>query len=125
MKQLLIIAFLVISNYSLGQEIDIKELICSGKWHLEYLEMDGDKDYLSESEQKTNWVLFSTNGNLEVLEEGENYSGTWEYLAEKGVLRTNDRDGKVDQKIIKITKSVFIVSVIDFGEEIIMGMRKL
>ena len=74
--------------------------------------------------QKMNWVIFHADGKQEGMEEGQKYVGKWEFDKSNKIIRTDDLDGKVDQKLISVTENKLIVSVKEQGTEIIMGMKK-
>ena len=126
MKRTIIITLLIISSIQTikAQEENEFELITSGKWHIEYMEMSGQKMTLPAEMQQNNWVIFHANGKQEGMEEGKKYVGKWEFDKEKRIIKTNDLDGIVEQKLISVTKDKLIVSVKEQGAEMIMGMKK-
>ena len=126
MKRTIIITLLIISSIQTikAQEENEFELITSGKWHIEYMEMSGQKMTLPAEMQQNNWVIFHANGKQEGMEEGKKYVGKWEFDKKKRIIKTNDLDGIVEQKLISVTKDKLIVSVKEQGEEMIMGMKK-
>jgi hypothetical protein len=124
MKKVIIFTFLIISSLQIinAQEKDEFKLITSGTWHLEYIEMEGQKMNLPTEMQKNNWVIFHANGKQEGMEEGRKYEGKWEYDTSTKTILTNDLDGKVEQKLIMVDKNKLVVSVMDQGSKMIMGM---
>ncbi|MFD1095604.1 hypothetical protein [Salegentibacter chungangensis] len=126
MKKIILFTFLLISAFQTikAQEKDEFELLTSGKWHLEYVEMAGQKMELPAEMQKNNWVIFHPDGKQEGMEEGHKYTGKWEYDRSEKIIRTDDLDGRTDQKLISVSENKLIVSVKEQGAEMIMGMRK-
>ncbi|MEO1010921.1 MAG: hypothetical protein AAFX53_06410 [Bacteroidota bacterium] len=126
MKKIILLTFLVLTSSQnlIAQEKDEFELITSGKWHLEYVEMAGQKVELPAEMQKMNWVIFHADGKQEGMEEGQKYVGKWKFDKSKKIITTDDLDGKVDQKLISVTENRLIVSVKEQGTEMIMGMKK-
>jgi hypothetical protein len=119
------IILIFLTQFIYSQDNEILSKICSGKWHLEYLEIDGEKEFLTEVEQKNNWVIFYLDGNHEVLEKDEKYFGKWKFFADNKIIQTNDRDGLVDQRLITITDKILVVSVEEHGEVMLIGMKKM
>lgn len=126
MKKLILLTFLLVSSFQTikAQEKDEVKLLTSGKWHLEYVEMAGQKMELPLEMQNSNWVIFHADGTQEGMEEGKKYTGKWEFDESKNVLRTSDLDGKVNQKLILVTENKLVLSVKEQGAEMIMGMKK-
>ena len=125
MKNIFFLTFIFLTQGLIAQENIKKDIICSGKWHLEYLSFDGIKDVLKPKQQLKSWVIFHSDGKHEVMEMGEVYIGKWEYIPEKGIIKTTDRDGVVDQNIIEINENTLVVSVKEQYAEIVMGLIKL
>jgi hypothetical protein len=126
MKKIILLTFLALTTIQtiVSQEKNEFELITSGKWHLEYLEMDGKKMQIPAEMQKMNWVIFHADGKQEGMEQGQKYEGKWEYDKSKKIIRTEDLDGKVDQKLISVDENKLIISVKEQGSDMIIGMRK-
>ncbi|KSA14157.1 hypothetical protein [Maribacter dokdonensis] len=126
MKKIILLTFLALTSLQnlIAQEKSEFELITSGKWHLEYVEMAGQKMEIPAEMQKMNWVIFHADGKQEGMEEGQKYVGKWEFDKSNKIIRTDDLDGKVDQKLISVTENKLIVSVKEQGTEMIMGMKK-
>tara|TARA_R110002012_G_scaffold113139_1_gene259111 strand:+ start:40 stop:414 length:375 start_codon:yes stop_codon:yes gene_type:complete len=122
MKKIILLAFLTLTSLQtlIAQEKNEFDLITSGKWHLEYVEMAGQKMELPAEMQKINWVIFHADGKQEGMEEGQKYVGKWEFDKSKKIIMTDDLDGKVDQKLISVTENRLIVSVKEQGTEMIM-----
>lgn len=127
MKNVILLALLFTTAFQtlITQEQDDFELITSGKWHIEYVEMSGQKIPMPIEMQNTNWVVFHADGKQEGMEEGRKYVGKWEYDASKKVIRTDDLDGKVEQKLISVDQNSLVVSVKEQGVDLIMGMKKM
>lgn len=115
--------FLLIHSASAQEHLTIND-ICSGKWHLEFIEKEGTKTPLSAEDQEDNWVNFTLDGKYEVMEDGEVYFGTWEYVEKDKMIKTYDRHGEVDQKVIKIVDGVMVVSIEGQDGKMLMGMKK-
>lgn len=126
MRKLILLTLLFLGSIETikAQENEEFELITSGKWYLEYIEMSGQKMELPAEMQKSNWVIFHADGKQEGMEEGQKYIGKWEFDRIKKVIRTDDLDGKVDQKLILVNENKLVVSVTQYGSETIMGMKK-
>ncbi|WP_339885097.1 hypothetical protein [Polaribacter vadi] len=126
MKKLILLTFLIISSFQTinSQEKNEEDLISSGKWHIEYMEMGGNKMALPSEMQKMNWVMFHKGGKQEGMEDGKKYFGKWEFDEKKRILKTNDLEGKSEHKLISVTKNKLIISVKEQGTEMIMGMKK-
>ena len=107
-----------------SQAKDEKNLITSGKWHIEYMQMGDKKMDLPAQMQKMNWVLFHKDGKQEGMENGQKYVGKWEFDKKNRIIKTNDLDGIAEQKLISVTKNKLIVSIKDQGSIMIMGMKK-
>ena len=125
MKKIIITLLIVFSIQTIkAQKKSEFELITSGKWHIEYMEMKGKKMTLPPEIQQNNWVIFHADGKQEGMENGQKYTGKWKYDKEKRIIKTNDIDGIVEQKLISVTKDKLIISVTEQGAEMIMGMKK-
>lgn len=126
MKKIILLTFLALISLQniRAQEKSEFELLSSGKWHLEYVEMAGQKMELPAEMQKMNWVIFHADGKQEGMEDGQKYVGKWEFDKSNKIIRTDDLDGKVDQKLISVNENKLIVSVKEQGTEMIMGMKK-
>jgi len=120
------IALLIVLSFQIinAQEKDEINLITSGKWYIEYMEMSGKKMALSPEIQKNNWVIFHKDGKQEGMEEGRKYVGKWKFDKKNRILKTNDLDGKSEQRLISVSKRKLVISVKEKGVEIFMGMRK-
>jgi hypothetical protein len=126
MKKSILLTLLIFSSFQTitSQEKHEKDLITSGKWHIEYMQMGGKKMDLPAQMQKMNWVLFHKDGKQEGMENGQKYVGKWEFDKKNRIIKTNDLDGIAEQKLISVTKKKLIVSVKDQGSIMIMGMKK-
>lgn len=126
MKKIILLTFLALISLQniRAQEKNEFELLSSGKWHLEYVEMAGQKMEVPAEMQKMNWVIFHADGKQEGMEDGQKYAGKWEFDKSNKIIRTDDLDGKVDQKLISVNENKLIVSVKEQGTEMIMGMKK-
>mmetsp|Transcript_23431 Transcript_23431/g.27119 ORF Transcript_23431/g.27119 Transcript_23431/m.27119 type:complete len:128 (+) Transcript_23431:72-455(+) len=126
MKKLVLLTFLIISSFQTinSQEKNEEDLISSGKWHIEYMEMGGKKMNLPSEMQKMNWVMFHKGGKQEGMENGQKYVGKWEFDKKRRIIKTNDLDGIAEQKLISVTKNKLIISIKEQGSEMIMGMKK-
>ena len=126
MKKIILLTLLIVTSIQTinSQEKNEKDLITSGKWHIEYMEMGGKKMELPSEMQKMNWVIFHKNGKQEGIENGQKYVGKWEFDKKRRIIKTNDLDGIAEQKLISVTKNKLIISVKEQGSEMIMGMKK-
>jgi hypothetical protein len=126
MKKIILLTLLIVTSIQTinSQEKNEKDLITSGKWHIEYMEMGGKKMELPSEMQKMNWVIFHKNGKQEGMENGQKYVGKWEFDKKRRIIKTNDLDGIAEQKLISVTKNKLIISVKEQGSEMIMGMKK-
>jgi len=105
-------------------EKQVIDLLCSGKWHLSYMEIDGQHDDFPPNEAKANWTVFKQDGTHNSEEMGEAYSGTWTYNHETKTLTTDDKDGKVSLVIISIDEHEIQFSLVDQGKKLKVGMKK-
>ena len=126
MKKTILLTLLIFSSFQTisSQEKNEKNLITSGKWHIEYMQMGGKKMDLPAEMQKMNWVLFHKDGKQEGMENGQKYVGKWEFDKKNRIIKTNDLDGIAEQKLISVTKNKLIVSIKNQGSVMIMGMKK-
>lgn len=123
---LILLLTLLSGQLLFAQDNEIKEKICSGKWNIEYIAFDDDeKVILPLSEQLKNWIIFHPDGKHEVMEQGEKYFGEWELINEGKILRTKDRDGLVDQEIVKLTDSTLVIFVKEQYADVEMGLKKI
>ena len=127
MNKFVLLTLLIISSFQNinSQEKNEKDLITSGKWHLEYMKMKGKKITLPTKMQKSNWVIFYKNGKQEGSENGQKYVGKWMFNKKNRIIKTNDLDGIGLQQLISVTKNKLIVSIEEQGSKMIMGMKKL
>ena len=90
MKKLVLLTFLIISSFQTinSQEKNEEDLISSGKWHIEYMEMGGKKMNLPSEMQKMNWVMFHKSGKQEGMENGQKYVGKWEFDKKRRIIKT-------------------------------------
>lgn len=133
MKQITLILFIIISfsfqsnkSYPNNAQNDIN-LICSGKWHLEYMKVAGNKIPLPAEMIENTWVIFHSDGTTEGMnQEGELTKGKWEYFKEIRSIKgtTTDEEETHIQKIISISESKFVVSAIQHEHEYITGFTK-
>ena len=107
-----------------AQGKDEYQLITSGKWFLEYVEIAGQNIELSAEMKKNNWVIFNVGGKQEGMDQGKKYTGQWKFDSSKRILQTNDLDGKVNQKLILVTENKLVVSLKEEGIKMIIGMKK-
>jgi len=126
MKKIIFLTLLIINSLQAikAQETNEFKLITTGKWHLEYVEMSGQKMKIPAEMQKNNWVVFHADGKQEGMEEGRKYVGKWEYDPSNKIIRTDDLDGKIDQKLISVSENKLVLSVKEQGTQMIMGMKK-
>ena len=126
MKKNILLTLLIFSSFQTisSQEKNEKDLITSGKWHIEFMQMGDKKMELPAEMQKMNWVLFHKDGKQEGMENGQKYVGKWEFDKKNRIIKTNDLDGIAEQKLVSVTKNKLIVSIKDQGSVMIMGMKK-
>lgn len=105
-------------------EKQVLDLLCSGRWHLSYMEIDGNHEDFPPNESKANWTVFNKDGTHNSEEMGEAYSGTWVYNHNSKTLTTDDRDGKVDLVIINISENEIQFTLVDQGVKLKVGMKK-
>lgn len=116
--------FVFASANSELSETEVVSILCSEKWHLSFMEMDGQHLDFPPSESQANWTKFSADGTHQVEEMGEAYSGTWVYNHTEQTLTTTDRDGIVVLKIIQINDAELKFSLVDQGKTMTVGMKK-
>ena len=110
------------TKYSLSEQ-EALELLCASKWHLSYMEVDGEVMEFPANEVAANWTKFNADGTHQVEEMGEAYSGTWSYDHISKTLTTDDRDGKITLKIIEISTTELRFSFVDEGKTLTVGMK--
>ena len=97
------------STTSLQQKTDLT-LLCATKWHMSYMEVDGDKrDFASVSDEES-WMIFHEDGEHEIMSIGVKYSGKWKYEEDTNELHLTDETGLTIQKIEKLTVKELILS---------------
>jgi|GEM_PF-3216604 len=131
MKQITLIIFTLISfslqsnkSYSNNSEDDIS-LICSGKWHLEYMKISGEKIPLPAEMIENSWVIYHPDGIAEGMDkEGLPTKGKWKYLKEIRSIKATDDEETNIQKIISISETKLVVTTTQHEHEIIIGFTK-
>jgi hypothetical protein len=130
MKQITLIVFTLISfsfqsnkSYPNNSQDDIS-LICSGKWHIEYLVLSGNKTTFTSEMKETSWAIFYRDGKVRGMNtEGLYPKGKWEYLKEIRAIRTRGKKGSDIQKIVSLSNNKMVVSLV--GNEVEIGLTKL
>jgi len=126
MKKLTLLILLIVLSFQTisSQEQNERNLITSGKWHIEYVEMDGQKMDYSTEMQENNWIIFHRDGKYEGMF-GNKRIGHWELGKEGKIIEINEQNQKSEQKLISVSKNELIISTEDEeGVVIILGMRK-
>jgi hypothetical protein len=130
MKQITLIVFTLISfsfqsNKSYPNEYqDDISLICSGKWHIEYIEMSGKKTTFSSEMKEISWAIFYRDGRVNGMNtEGLYTKRKWEYLKEIRAIKTIKGKDSDIQKIVSLNNNKMVVSLP--GKEIEIGLTKL
>lgn len=131
MKPITLIIFTLISfsfqsniSYPDDTQNDVN-LICSGKWQLEYMKVLGKKIPLPTDMIENSWVIFYSDGRTEGMDQqGLPTTGKWEYLKEIRSIRAIDEEETNIQKIISISKAKFVYSTTQHEQEIIVGLTK-
>ncbi len=126
MKKLIIITLILISSLQTiaGQEKNELELITSGKWYLEYMEMAGQKKSLPIELKENNWMIFHSDGKHEVMTMSEMNVGKWEYLKDEKTIKMTDKGQVSNQEIITLNDNELILRFKQGEMEILMGLKK-
>lgn len=121
---LIILTLILFSFQSNYIQNDIS-LICSGKWHLEYIEISEKKIPLSPDMEKNSWAIYYSDGRVEGMDKnGDPTNGKWEYLKETRAIKLTEKEKTDIQKIIFISDSKLVVSTNQHEQEIIIGFTK-
>ncbi|AUC15898.1 hypothetical protein BTO06_12375 [Tenacibaculum sp. SZ-18] len=126
MKKLIVISLILISSLQtiVGQEKNELDLITSGKWYLEYMEMAGQKKSLPIELKENNWMIFHSDGNHEIMTMGEMNKGKWEYLKDEKTIKMTDKGKVSNQEIIILNDNELILRFKQGEMEILMGLKK-
>lgn len=118
---LTLVSFSFQSNYI---QNDIS-LLCSGKWHLEYIEISEKKIPLPPNMEKNSWAIYYSDGRVEGMDQdGMPTNGKWEYLEETRAIKVTEKEETGIQKIISISDSKLVFSVNQHEQEMIIGFTK-
>lgn len=124
-KTAIIILVLVSFSFQSNYIQDDINLICSGKWHLEYVEISGEKIPLPPKMIKNSWSMYYSDGKAEGMDQnGVLNTGKWVYLKEKRALKVTDEQETVIQKIVSINDSKLVFSINKHEQEITLGFTK-
>ena len=126
MKKIVMIILILISfSFQSNYIQDDISLICSGKWHLEYMEVSGEKIPLPPEMIKNSWVIYYKDGKAEGMDQnGVLSTGKWMYLKEKRAIEVTDKKEKDIQKIVSISDSKLVFLANKHGQEITIGFTK-
>lgn len=100
------------------------DLLCSGKWNMEYVVMDNQRTDLPSEGNQVSWMIFHKDGKHEIMSFGQKFTGTWKYLKESNSIEMTDPGGSVNQKIEKLTKDELIFSYDIEGNTDKIGLKK-
>ncbi len=126
MKKLIVISLILISSIQtiIGQEKNELDLITSGKWYLEYMEMASQRKALPIELKENNWMIFHSDGKLEVMTMGEMNIGKWEYLKDEKMIKMTDKGQDSNQEIVTLNDNELILSFMQGEMKIMMGLKK-
>lgn len=113
----------VLCNVESYQDSEIS-LLMSGKWYLESIEMAGQKIDLPTEMRDESWVIFHKNGKHEFMEMGQKSEGIWTYQNKKKTIITEDRDGKLPQKIINISPHKLKLEIIEDSQTMYLHFKQ-
>ena len=82
--------------------------LISREWTLTEVQLGNVKVPSSELGEST-ITTFEINGTYKAVDLGESYSGKWTFDPASQILTTNDRDGKEESKVIKITEKEWVI----------------
>ncbi|MDT7833264.1 hypothetical protein RQM59_12790 [Flavobacteriaceae bacterium S356] len=113
----LFIAFVAISfTKTPVQEGAILNLLCSGKWVIEYAMIGDVKREFSEERSKSTWLVFYKDGTNDAMSPEGLHKGTWKYDAEKKEITftenskfTKGKDQVTVQKIKQLDKNKLVL----------------
>lgn len=126
MKKITIILLTIISfSFQSNNIQDDMELICSGKWYIEYIEVAGKKVPLPPDMIKNCWAIFYADGNAEGMDQkGVVTKGKWEYLKEERAIKSFYENEIEVQKIVAISNAKLVCAKDQGGHEMKIGFTK-
>ena len=129
MKKYLILILLISNSVFCFSQIDkmteseVRKLICSDKWYMEYTIYDGEKEFIPKGE--VDWVVFHENGEHEYTDLEVYVKGIWTYNHEKKIIITDDDGGIVEHYITILSETELEVKQKDINGFWIMAFNKV
>ena len=111
------------STFIQDEKTDL-ELLCSGKWNMEYMTMGGERIELPTDEEQASWMIFHKNGKHEIMSFGDKFKAKWEYKSKGRIILMIDKDGTMEQKIEKLTETELLLSYDLNGTTEKIGLKK-
>jgi len=123
-KSILLIAFLIFTITTLNAQENDRELIMSGKWYTESIQVGNGRYDIPKEHIKDIWMEFNEDGVCKTYSFDKKEHGTWTYNPEKRTVKIILKDHILNQRIISINSNRLIVASSQGGEEIIVSMKK-
>ncbi len=91
-------------------------LLCSGKWKIDYIELDSNRHDLPKSRRDQTWLMLYKDGTNDAMSPQGLHKGTWKYNAEKNEITftennelTKGQDKVTVQKIKLLNTSKLVL----------------
>lgn len=114
------------------QKQSITDLLCSGKWHIDYAVYDGEKREISEERKKSTWLLFYKDGKHDAMSPNGLHKGTWELDNDKQHIKfiensnnTHNKDDVVIQKILTLNATQMALETVMEHKKISIHFKKM
>jgi hypothetical protein len=131
----LIFLFIAISLSSFttiqAQKQNTIDLICSGKWYVDYAMVDGIKRELPKERAEKTWLLFYRDGKHDAMSPDGLHKGTWKLNEKENSITftenskyTNDKDSVITQKIISISATALVFETSVQGQKFTIHFKK-
>ena len=126
MKKIVLIVLTILSFAFTPKNIqNDKNLISSGKWRMEYVEIAGKKVPLPADMIKKSWATYHTDGRTEgVDQKGTPFNGKWEYLQGKRAIKVSQQGKITIQQILSISNSKLIYLIKQQQQEVKVCLTK-
>ncbi|MFY0604957.1 MAG: hypothetical protein JXQ93_13565 [Flavobacteriaceae bacterium] len=107
------------------------ELLCSGKWYINYGIINGVKRNFQEDRRKNTWFLLHKDGTSEAMSTNGLHKGVWELNNETKNLKfienskyTQNKDEITVQKIISIDSNELALEMTNKRQKITLYFKK-
>ena len=121
-RALLTLVFLLgFSILSFSQEKNNLDELISGRWRVEYMEIDGEKIDLTQEE---NWMVFHNNGVYQLLLDQKEELGTWDFTEGQDEIKFDAKTFDGISKIKKLSNKEFLFSIAEGDLVCTLSLRK-